>query len=158
MKFSSTWRCWLSNFGFGWGFLRWAGVCFVAGAAERRTAKMVNLGFLLFADIRVLPEPLWSTPPHPSWGTKETQKQSPRRTQAHWLFLGGPVVRKERRLASSFPGCACCFWELSLTSPLLFVAIPHDSQPYPCRLRVSASLEPRSHSQRHFMALLGPSS
>lgn len=38
----------------------------MAGAAERRTAKMVNLGFLLFADIRVLPEPLWSTPPHPS--------------------------------------------------------------------------------------------
>lgn len=35
------------------------GVCFVAGADEGHTAKMVNLGFVCFADIRVLPEPLW---------------------------------------------------------------------------------------------------
>lgn len=59
MNSSSTWQIWLSNFAFGWDFLKHERVPAVwLGGADGSTAKVVNLGFVFPADIKFSPEPV----------------------------------------------------------------------------------------------------
>lgn len=60
----STWQSWLSNFGFGWDFSKQErALALCLGAAAVSAAKVVNLGSVSPADIRVSPEPLYFSGP-----------------------------------------------------------------------------------------------
>lgn len=74
----STWQRWLGNFGFGWGFLETReGACSVLGRSCVSAARVVNLGAVSPADIRVSPEPLVLSKAHKQNKKKAPSKQKP---------------------------------------------------------------------------------
>lgn len=60
----STWQHWLSNFVFGWNFSKQErALALCLGTAAVSAARVVNLGSVSPADIRVSPEPLYFSGP-----------------------------------------------------------------------------------------------
>lgn len=138
---NSTWQIWLSDFVFGWNFLKQERVPVLwLGVAEGNTAKVVNLGFVFPTDIKVSPEPLYFSGPF--WGTKAKTKTKPKENKnqplVSWRFeFGGKTG-----LARSFAWVCLLLWRLvspSCALPLLFYPkVPcHSSCSNPLRFLLS---------------------
>lgn len=151
---SSTWQSWLSNFGLGWDFPKQERVLVLwLGAAEGSNAKVVNLGFVFPADIKISPEPLYFSGPF--WGTKAKQKQSPKKTETICLSLEDLCLERKDLLVPLLERVfrVCFFGDSSLSSalPLLMFVIHALSFLLFQPTKLSSSLERSSHSSNHFL-------